>query len=151
MEVVNVRGYCGIGVENLKTGMNLGTLWRSAFGLGADFIFTIGQRYRHTASDTVKAYRSIPLYIYESFDDFYKNMPYDCRLLGIEITDKAKRLETYVHPERAIYLLGAEDIGLTDKALNKCHQILSFTSERCLNVASAGTVVLYDRQQKGIT
>lgn len=145
-----MRGYCGIGVENLKTGMNLGTLWRSAFGLGADFIFTIGQRYKHTASDTVKAYRSIPLYAYDNFDEFYKNMPYDCRLLGVEITEKAKRLETYVHPERAIYLLGAEDHGLTPKAIDKCHQILRFTSERCLNVASAGTVVLYDRQQKGI-
>lgn len=145
-----MRGYCGIGVENLKTGMNLGTLWRSAYGLGADFIFTIGNRYKHTSSDTVKAYRSMPLYAYDTFDEFYKNMPYDCRLIGVELADKAKRLENYVHPERAIYLLGAEDSGLTSKAIKKCHQLIEFTSERCLNVASAGTVVLYDRQLKAI-
>ena len=33
------RGFFGIGVENLKTKANLGTLWRSAINLGADFIF----------------------------------------------------------------------------------------------------------------
>ena len=35
-------GYFGIGVYRLKTEANHGTLWRSAFQFGADFIFTIG-------------------------------------------------------------------------------------------------------------
>ena len=144
------KGYCGIGVENIKTGTNLGTLWRSAYGFGADFIFTIGRRYKFQSSDTVKAYRHIPLYNFIDFDDFYKHMPYDCPLVGIEITDKAQPLETFKHPDRAIYLLGAEDHGISKKALSKCRHIVKFTSDRCLNVASAGTVILYDRQLKKV-
>ena len=39
---VNDPGFFGIGVYRLKTEANHGTLWRSAFQFGADFIFTIG-------------------------------------------------------------------------------------------------------------
>lgn len=33
------NGFFGIGIENMKSAMNIGTLWRSAINLGADFIF----------------------------------------------------------------------------------------------------------------
>ena len=39
-------GYCGIGIENGKAEVNLGTLWRSAHIFGAVFLFTVGRRYR---------------------------------------------------------------------------------------------------------
>lgn len=38
------RGYFGIGIFHGKSSENLGTLWRSAAILGADFIFTIGKQ-----------------------------------------------------------------------------------------------------------
>lgn len=144
-----MRGYFGIGVENLKTGHNLGTLWRSAHSLGADFIFTIGQRYRYQASDTTKAWRSVPLFRYDTFDAFYANLPYDCQLIGVEFPhDKAKPLPGFSHPERAVYLLGAEDSGLSKKALEKCHRIVSIPCDYCLNVAVAGSLVMYDRARE---
>lgn len=144
------RGYCGIGIEGAKTVANLGTLWRSAYTLGADFIFTIGDRYHPQASDTVKAYRHIPYFRYRDWEDFHDHIPYDCQLVGVELTASARRLETFVHPERAIYLLGPEDGGLSKRALDHCQHIVKFTSTYCLNVASAGTVVLYDRQTKTV-
>ena len=99
------KGYFGIGIENTKTKANIGTLWRSAYGLGAAFIFVIGDRYKKQASDTVKAMRHIPMYHYETFDKFYENMPKDCQLIGIELHEKSRELSGYGHPERAIYLL----------------------------------------------
>jgi len=143
-----MRGYYGIGIENTKTKMNIGTLWRSAYGLGASFIFVIGNRYKKQASDTVKAMRHIPMYHYDTFDEFYDNMPKDCRLIGVELHEKARDLATYGHPERGIYLLGAEDNGLTKKALEKCHSLIQFDSKYCLNVSVAGSIVMYDRQTK---
>ena len=145
---ISQRGYCGIGIESPKTETNLGTLWRSAYCLGADFIFTIGDRYRKQASDTVKAWKHIPYWKFDNWEDFINHIPYDCPIVGIEITDKAKPLERFTHPERAIYLLGKEDGSLSSKALSGCKYIVRFTSKYCLNVASAGTVVLYDRQTK---
>jgi len=142
------RGYCGIGMYSPKTSMNLGTLWRSAYCLGADFIFTIGDRYKKQCSDTVKAYRHIPYWRFEDSIDFQKHIPYDCHLVCVELTESARSLKTFVHPERAIYLLGPEDGNIPLELLVKAQHIVRFDSKHCLNVASAGTVVLYDRQSK---
>lgn len=142
------RGFYGIGIENTKTEMNIGTLWRSAKIFDASFIFTIGRRYKKQASDTLKAWRHIPFYQYDTFEQFYSSMPYDCRLIGIELDRRAKMINNFIHPERCIYLLGAEDNGLSSEALNKCHSIIQLPGEYCLNVAVAGSIVLYDRLHK---
>ena len=126
----------------------MGTLWRSAYCFDADFIFTIGKRYKKQASDTVQAHRHIPLWHFDTFEDFRKHIPYDCQLVGVELCDGAKQLETFVHPERAIYILGQEDGSLPTAITEICQHLVKFTSRYCLNVASAGTVVLYDRQTK---
>jgi tRNA G18 (ribose-2'-O)-methylase SpoU len=61
-------------------------------------------------------------------------------------------LSNFQHPEQAVYLLGAEDYGLPEKIMQKCHQIISIESVRlnCFNVAVAGSIVMYDRYQKGL-
>lgn len=149
--MTNKRGYFGIGIENTKTKANIGTLWRSAYSLGASFIFVIGNRYKHQASDTVKTMKHIPLYHYDTFEEFYKSMPKDCMLIGVDNLSGARELEGYGHPERAIYLLGAEDNGLTKKALEHCHSLVKFNSTYCLNVSVAGSIVMYDRQTKTLS
>ena len=147
---VRGRGYCGIGIERTKTPANVGTLWRSAVCLGADFLFTIGRRYPNQASDTVHAWKHVPMFEYADLDDFNAHRPYDVPLIGVELTDDARPLETFTHPERAIYLLGPEDGSLSKAATALCQTVVRFHSGYCLNVASAGTVVLYDRQAKMI-
>ena len=109
------RGYYGIGVYLSKFKKNIGSLFRTAFILNAQYIFTIGQRYDLQKSDTVKAYRNIPLFQYNSFEEFYSTIPKDCKLIGIELCDRSVPLTNFVHPERCIYLLGAEDYGLPKK------------------------------------
>lgn len=145
-----MRGYFGIGIENGKTEANLGTLWRSADIFGAAFIFTIGRRYRQQPSDTSKAFRGIPLYSYNTFEDFYSTLPFCCQLVGIELIESATPLCEYKHPDRAIYLLGAEDSGLTKKALNRCHTCLVLPGSWSMNVATAGSIVMYDRHTKRV-
>lgn len=82
------RGYFEIGIYMNKTPYNLGTLWRSAYQLGAAGIFTIGHRYKTQASDTLKTYRHVPLRQYENFDQFLAARPHDCPLIGIEFGGK---------------------------------------------------------------
>jgi tRNA G18 (ribose-2'-O)-methylase SpoU len=146
--VIGIRGYFGIGIESTKNELNIGTLYRSAFILGASFIFVIGNRYKKQASDTVKAWRNIPFYQYETFGDFYRSMPYDCRLIGVELDERARKIKDYVHPQRAVYLLGAEDNGISKEALAKCHEIVQLPGDYCMNVSVAGSIVMYDRQNK---
>jgi len=141
-----VRGYFEIGIYNCKTPANLGTLWRSAFQLGASGVFVIGNRFHKQASDTVKAWRHIPLRQYNDFEHFLSCRPYDCTLVGVEMG--GRELSGYGHPERAIYLLGAEDSGLPKHIREKCQSILSLeaVNTQSYNVAVAGSLVMYHRQ-----
>ena len=140
------RGYCGIGIYHTKCAANVGTLWRSAAIYGAQFIFTIGKRYNKQASDTGKAWRQIPLWHFDTFEDFYEHMPYNCPLICVEQAESAHDLRTFAHPERAIYLLGAEDHGLPESILRgNCKLEIPTHLPTCMNVATAGSIVLYDR------
>jgi tRNA G18 (ribose-2'-O)-methylase SpoU len=143
------RGYFAIGIEHTKSVVNVGTLFRSAYSMGAAYIFTIGRRYKQQASDTTKTWRHIPLLHYHTFGDFYKQLPHDCRLVGVEILPEARPLPGYTHPERCVYLLGAEDHGLSKEAVTRCHDLVVLPGERCLNVSVAGSIVMYDRHAKG--
>ena len=145
-----MRGYFGIGIYHGKTAENIGTLWRSAYAYGADFIFTVGRRYKQQCSDVGKAWRHIPLWNFSDMDDLQMHIPYDCRLVSVELAEQARSLATFVHPERAIYLLGAEDNGLPADILSRSWAVVQIPSARefCLNVATAGSLVAYDRYAK---
>lgn len=140
-----VNEFFGIGIQNGKTPENLGVLWRSAQNLGASFIFTIGNRYAKQACDTHNAVKSMPYYHYDTFDEFFNNIPKGARLVGVELTDEAVPLETFHHPRRCVYLLGAEDHGLSKQAIEKSHFLVKFQSTLSLNVSVAGSIVMYDR------
>lgn len=142
------QGFFGIGIQNGKTPENLGVLWRSAQNMGASYIFTIGNRYAKQACDTHKAVGAMPYFHYESFNDFYSNLPKGAMLVGVELDEESEDLETFSHPRRCVYLLGAEDHGLSKLAKEKSHFLVKFKSILSLNVSVAGSIVMYDRQTK---
>jgi tRNA G18 (ribose-2'-O)-methylase SpoU len=146
--VIGQRGYFGVGIIDGKCSENVGTLWRSAANFGAAFIFTVGNRYKRQPTDTVATYRHVPYWRFDDWIDCHAHLPYDCQLIGVEIADRAISLETFTHPERAVYLLGPEDGSIPDDILAKCSHVLRIQSVFCLNVAVAGSVVMYDRQTK---
>lgn len=141
------RGYFGIGIYHPKTTENIGTLWRSAHNVGADFIFTIGKRYKKQASDTTRAERHVPLYEFASFDDFKERLPRGCEVVFVEQAEGARDLKDIKHPEAACYILGAEDYGIPETFM-RGHQKVYIDTPHCLNVAVAGSILLYDRQSK---
>ena len=142
-----MREYFGIGIYYPKDVDNMGTLWRSAHNFGADFLFTIGHRYRRQVSDTTKAYRQVPLYSYSSFEDFQLHLPADSELVFVEQCAGAVLLPKAHHPERGIYILGAEDKGVPLE-LMKGHRKIAIDIPMCLNVAVAGSIIMFDRQNK---
>jgi tRNA G18 (ribose-2'-O)-methylase SpoU len=148
MQTINKKGYCAIGVYRGKTEHNIGTLWRSAFILGAAYIFTVKNKYKKQSSDVVRAWSRIPLFHHKTFDDLLNNIPHDCRLVGVEIDDKAQWLHEFEHPKRAIYLLGAEDTGLPEEVKEKCHFLIKLPGNTSLNVGVTGSIVLHDRATK---
>lgn len=140
-------GYFGIGIVSGKTPENLGTLWRSAWQLGASFIFTVGARYRPHATDTTRTWRHIPLLQLATIEEL-RGALFDCRFVGVEVDGVP--LPAYTHPDRCAYLLGAEDNGLSRAARDRCVECVSIPVARLAsyNVAMAGTLVMYDRLVK---
>jgi len=136
-----------IGVEHTKTETNIGTLLRSAHCFGASMVFTIGRRYKPQASDTTKAYRHIPLIHFKDWKDFIDHIPYSWVPIGIEISDKAKNIHTFSHPKECVYILGAEDNGISKEGLSLVKSLIYIPTKFCLNVATAGSIVMYDRQR----
>lgn len=138
-------GYFEIGVFHPRSSDNIGTLWRSAYQLGAASIFTIGRPYRQQTSDTQHTAYEIPLRNYPTFEDFLANRPVGALLIGVEIGGQP--LSTFVHPERAIYLLGSEAAGLPESVLKQCNAVIGLESVNypSYNLAVAGSLVLYHR------
>ena len=127
----------------------MGTLWRSAFLFGASYIFTIGARYHKQPTDTPDTMKHVPLYNYKDWEDFTKHQPKDCEVVCVELDEKSHSLVNYVHPERAVYVLGAEDYGIPVEYL-KGNQVVQIPTEKrwSMNVSVAGSIILYDRVAK---
>lgn len=143
-----MRGFFEIGIFHGKTPANLGTLWRSAYQLGASGIFTVGKRYPKQASDTLKTWRHVPMREYADFDGMMSALPYSCPIVAVEMG--GGDLADFKHPERAVYLLGAEDHGIPPAILARCPFVVSLPSVRTesFNVAVAGSLVMFDRLNK---
>lgn len=141
-----MRGYFEIGAVNTKRETNVGTLWRSAYQFGAAGIFLVGRRFERMSSDTTATYRHIPLREHVTTEDFLRALPFDAPLVAVETG--GRDLLGFVHPERAVYVLGAEDYGLPKAILSASHHVISIPSTRThsFNVAVAGSIVMFHRQ-----
>lgn len=140
-----------IGVDHPKLEVNIGTLFRSAHAFGAALLFTVSRRYepKKERGDTVKSWRSIPMLHFKDWDAARDHFPFAWVPVGVEIgREDAEDLRQYKHPACAIYILGSEDGGLSNAAANVCRDIVVIPSKRCLNVAVAGSIVMYDRSAK---
>lgn len=137
--------YFEIGIYAPIHNENIGTLWRSAYQLGAAGIFTIGKLRRNQTSDTAKTRMEIPYRNYPNWEDFLNHRPIGARIIGIELG--GENLATFQHPEQAIYLLGSEANGLPKHIQEQCDDLISLESVRdaSYNVAVTGSIVLYHR------
>lgn len=143
-----MSGYFEIGIYHPKTEHNVGTLWRSAWQLGAAGIFTIGRRYKLQASDTYKTGMNIPLRHYETFEEFQLVRPVGALLVAVEMGGEP--MSEFAHPRSAVYLLGAEDHGLPKDVIEQCNSCVSLEAVRqsSYNVAVAGSLLMYDRMME---
>ena len=139
------RGYFGIGVEGISKPMNAGNLFRTAHAFGASFVFTVGADYsvRKARSDTSLAPKNIPWYDWKNIEEM--QLPKGCKIVGVELLDEATDLPSFFHPISAAYILGRERGSLSPTMQEKCDHFIKIPTKFCLNVATAGAIVMYDR------
>ena len=139
------RGYFGVGVEGISKAMNLGNLMRSAHAFGASFFFTVDARRTlvRPKSDTSRTPEQVPLYNWTHVEAM--QLPIGCSLVGVELTEDAIDLPRFSHPRRAAYVLGPERGSLSAEMQAQCDHIIRIPTAFCINVATAGAIVMYDR------
>ena len=125
--------------------MNIGNLLRSAHAFGAKFFFTIGAHPRafEAKSDTSKAVHHLPVYHWASAGEMV--LPLQCKLVGVELIEGATDLPSFRHPLHAAYVLGPELGVLSGALLSRCDHVIKIPTAFCINVATAGAIVMYDR------
>ncbi|MCR9257326.1 MAG: RNA methyltransferase [Alphaproteobacteria bacterium] len=141
-----MKGYFGIGVQGVNKGANVGALMRTAHAFGASFVFTVDAQIRKKdvrAADTAGTAESVPFYKFDTVEAL--NLPADCSLVGIEITEDAVELPTFRHPRCAAYVLGAERLGLSEAMIARCDHVVQIPTKFSTNLAVAGALVMYDR------
>ena len=117
---------------------------RAAYCYGASMVAVQGHRFRRLSTDTQKAWRHIPVLEVDSLRDA---VPFDCQIICVELTDNAKPLVNFVHPQRAFYIFGPED-GSVPKELTDKYYTIAAPTDHCMNLAATVNVVLYDRRAK---
>ena len=141
-----MRGYFGIGVENISKQANAGSLLRSAHAFGASFFFTINPTvdlHELRAADTSAAYDHLPVYNFEKPQDLL--LPKGASLVAVELTPDAVDLPSFRHPQNAVYVLGPERANVSDAMLSRCDHVIKIPLKFCINVGVAGALVMYDR------
>lgn len=139
------RGYCGIGLDNPKSAVNVGSALRAAGCFGAAFVAASGKRFGAGPTDTMKVYRHLP---FLRPNDVFDLLPYDCIPVAVDLIPGAIPLQEYKHHERAYYIFGAEDATLGDRILSRCRDVVYVPTNGCMNLAATVNVVLYDRMAK---
>eukprot|EP00051_Salpingoeca_urceolata_P004367 m.64492 g.64492 ORF g.64492 m.64492 type:complete len:335 (+) comp13595_c0_seq3:65-1069(+) len=144
-------GFFGIGIYRNKSEANHGTLWRTAYQMGASFVFTIGARFDKSVSrstDTMKSWVRLPVFSFPDFASFAGCAPYAAPWVGVEMGGQP--LTEFEHPPRAVYILGAEDTGLPASIRSACAHTVALPAVRAssFNVSVAAAIVMYDRLAK---
>jgi tRNA G18 (ribose-2'-O)-methylase SpoU len=141
-----MRGYFGIGVEDISKPHNAGNLMRSAHAFGASFFFAIAPDIDFASlrqSDTSEAAFHMPFYQFAAPDAL--TLPNGCRLVGVEFLPEAEELPSFRHPTQAAYVFGPEKGNLSPALLARCDEIVKIPTKFCVNVGVAGALVMYDR------
>lgn len=143
-----MRGFFAIGVEEVSKSRNLGNLMRSAHAFGASFVFTVNanfQRRELLQADTSATIRSMPWYDYPTVDAL--QLPHKMVLVAVELTEDAVELPSFRHPQQAAYIMGPERSSVSPEMMARCDHVVKIPMKFCVNVATAGAILMYDRVQ----
>lgn len=139
------RGFSAIGLDRCKSKENLGGVLRAAGCYGASMVAVSGERMGKYATDTMRAYRHIPCL---EVVDIMDAIPFGAIPVVIELCDRAKPINNFVHPEAAFYIFGPEDGSVKKEIIDRVPHVIQIPTKFCMNLAATVNVVLFDRLMK---
>lgn len=117
------RGFAAIALDRCKCTANLGGVLRAAQCYGAASVVVSGGRMGKYATDTMKAYRHIPCL---EVADVWNAVPYGATPVVVELSDRARSLVNFQHPESAFYIFGPEDGSVRREIIERAPWLFRF-------------------------
>lgn len=126
---------------------NVGTLVRTAHAVAAEEVVLVGDReWNVEAAKTAENFTDVTILEDEAaFLDHVRERGWS--LVAVELDERAVSLFDVEYPENPCFLLGAERDGLPQSLIDTAEivvQIPQWGLVPCLNLAVAGSIVLYD-------
>lgn len=139
-------------LENPKYIANLGMIKRLASCYDIKYLFYTGTRIDLTKEDRIprelrmKEYNDVELiHLSKPFDFFQKT---NLIPIAVELRDNSQSLQDFNHPEKAVYIFGPEDGSVSQGFCSFSHQFVKIPTKHCLNLATAISAVMWDKQLK---
>jgi len=143
-------------LENIRSAFNVGSIIRSCECFGVKELIlcgiTPGLENLKTLKTTKGAENSIKITVSESLDNSVSELKENgYRITGAETGKGSTDLRKYHFSTKTALLFGNEEIGLTQKTISLCDDIVSIEMrgrKNSLNAANAVSVFLYDYSTK---
>jgi tRNA(Leu) C34 or U34 (ribose-2'-O)-methylase TrmL len=95
----------------------------------------------------MRGYQEVELRQSDAFFDAFER---DVVPVAVEVRPGSESLIEFEHPDRALYVFGAEDGSLARAVLRHCHRFVIIPTRHCTNLSAAVYTVLYDRHAKRV-
>ena len=134
---------------------NVGAAVRAASCYGIRQVWFSGDRvqlvgargFRLPREERMRGYQEVEL---RHSDAFFEAFGADVVPVAVEVRPGSESLIEFEHPERALYVFGAEDGSLRKPVLRLCHRFVIIPTRHCTNLSAAVYTVLYDRHAKRV-
>lgn len=136
-----MRGYSIVAVERVQKYGNFDGVMRACHAHNANLIVH-GDVYKRGPQDTSSASRHIPTI---QCEDILSACPKEATKVVVEITDSARVIETFKHPERGFYIFGPESGSVSSEILAECDDVIYIPTAFSMNLAACVNVVLFHR------
>ena len=144
-----------IALVNPKYPHNVGAAVRAASCYGLRQVWFTGDRvqlvgargYRLPREERMRGYQEVEL---RHSDAFFDAFGPDVVPVAVEVRPGSESLIDFEHPEKALYVFGAEDGSLLKPVLRLCHRFVIIPTRHCTNLSAAVYTVLYDRHAKRV-
>jgi tRNA(Leu) C34 or U34 (ribose-2'-O)-methylase TrmL len=134
---------------------NVGAAVRAASCYGVRQVWFSGDRvqllgargYRLPREERMRGYQEVEV---RQSDGFFDAFERDVVPVAVEVRAGSESLIDFDHPERALYVFGAEDGSLGRAVLRHCHRFVIIPTRHCTNLSAAVYTMLYDRHAKRV-
>ncbi|MDA3884325.1 MAG: hypothetical protein PF638_01905 [Candidatus Delongbacteria bacterium] len=139
-------------LENLRSAFNVGSIIRSAECFGVKEIITTGITPQITDNKVIKTAKgtegNIDFSFVQDISEVVENLKAkDYMIIGAEIGEGSISLSEYKFLNRTAVILGNEEIGLTQKAVDLCDAIVEIDMKglkNSLNVSNAVSIFMFE-------